>query len=71
MGCLMYIIGFALCFFGFVFTIMGFHLAVIMMLVGGLVLGMASAMSEHIPVNKLFAQGDIVGKDLAYILKVL
>lgn len=71
MGCLMSLIGLGLCIFGFILTVSGAIPAVFLMLVGAVFISIGNAIMDHIPVNKLFAKGDIVGKNLKYIESII
>lgn len=71
MGCLMSLIGLGLIIFGLVLVFSGVIQAFFLPLIGAVLISIGNAIMDHIPVNKLFAKGDIVGKDLEYIESII
>lgn len=71
MGCLMYLVGFIIGFFGFILTVVGWYPGMFLIFIGCAIFSIGKAIDNHIPLNKLFANGDIVGKDLTYIENII
>ena len=77
-GCLMYIIGAILFLGGIIITLKGFHLAIFITVFSGIFFFFFNAISENIPketllmqINKMFEQGDIIGKELNNIEDII
>ena len=77
-GCLMYIIGTILFLGGIIVTLNGFHPAIFITVFSGIFFAIANAISENIPkatlqaqINKMFEQGDIIGKKLNNIEDII
>lgn len=72
MGCLLGLIGIVMAVVGFILLFSGHVFAFILLLLfAGMIIELGNIITDHIPLNKLFEKGDIVGKDLKYIEDII
>ncbi|MBQ9072415.1 MAG: hypothetical protein IJY25_04590 [Bacilli bacterium] len=72
MGCLFALLAIVCYILGFFLNLNGLYFyGLLSIFVATALIAIGKAIVNHIPVNKLFANGDIVGKDLKYIEDII